>query len=220
MKVKIRNELTVLGDEKRVATNKKRGASDNQFGVAMGEIRKMAKKIKINHELALELLQTENMEARLIAILIFNPKLISKKNVAAFTKSLMSVQVADWFNAYIVKKHPDNEDLRLEWMQTDDPISARAGWNLTAIRVIKNPAILDLEQLLNRIEKEMLLANPLIQWSMNYTLAEIGINFPKYRSRAIAIAEDLGVYKDFPTSKGCTSPFAPIWIIEMVKRQG
>ncbi len=48
-------------------------------------------------------------------------------------------------------------------MQTDDPISARAGWNLTAIRVIKNPAILDLEQLLNRIEKEMLLANPLKQ---------------------------------------------------------
>ena len=39
----------------------------------------------------------------------------------------MSVQVADWFNAYIVKKHPDNEDLRLEWMQTDDPMSAREG---------------------------------------------------------------------------------------------
>ncbi len=48
MKVKqILNELAVPGDEKRVATNKKRGASDNQFGVAMGEIRKRAKKIKL-----------------------------------------------------------------------------------------------------------------------------------------------------------------------------
>ncbi len=28
-----------------------------------------------------------------------------------------------------------------------------------------------------------------------------------------------GIYRDFPVSKGCTSPFAPIWINEMVKRQ-
>ena len=54
---------------------------------------------------------------------------------------------------------------------------------------------------------------------MNYALAETGINHPEYRERAIAIGEKLGVYRDYPTSKGCTSPFAPIWINEMVSRQ-
>jgi len=51
-------------------------------------------------------------------------------------------------------------------------------------------------------------------------LAEIGIHFPEHQQRAIAIGEKLGVYRDYHVSKGCTSPFAPIWINEMVKRQG
>lgn len=45
-------------------------------------------------------------------------------------------------------------------------------------------------------------------------------NFPEHRKRALAVGEKLGVYRDFPVSKGCTSPFAPIWINEMVSRQG
>ena len=55
--------------------------------------------------------------------------------------------------------------------------------------------------------------------SRNGALAEIGIHFPKHRKRALAIGEKLGVFRDYPTSKGCTSPFAPIWINEMVRRQ-
>ena len=58
-------------------------------------------------------------------------------------------------------------------------------------------------------------------WSLTAErVAKIGINFPKHRKRALAIGEKLGVYRDYPTSKGCTSPFAPIWINELVKRQG
>jgi 3-methyladenine DNA glycosylase AlkD len=59
-----------------------------------------------------------------------------------------------------------------------------------------------------------------VQWTMNMCLAEIGINFPKHRARALAIGEKLGVFRDYPVSKGCTSPFAPSWINEMVRRQG
>ena len=56
--------------------------------------------------------------------------------------------------------------------------------------------------------------------TMNNTLAAIGIHFPKHRKRAIAIGERLGIYRDCPVSKGCTSPFVPIWINAMVSRQG
>jgi 3-methyladenine DNA glycosylase AlkD len=55
---------------------------------------------------------------------------------------------------------------------------------------------------------------------MNFCLAGIGIHFPKHRKRAIAIGEKLGIYRDYPVSKGCTYPFAPIWLNEMVRRQG
>jgi 3-methyladenine DNA glycosylase AlkD len=73
--------------------------------------------------------------------------------------------------------------------------------------------------LLERIESEMEAAAPQVQWTMNLCLAGIGINFPEYRDRAIAIGETLGIYREYPVSKGCTSPFAPIWINEMVRRQ-
>ena len=58
------------------------------------------------------------------------------------------------------------------------------------------------------------------QWTMNSCLANIGIHHPALRKRALAIGERLGIYRDYPVSTGCTSPFAPIWINEMVRRQG
>jgi 3-methyladenine DNA glycosylase AlkD len=105
-------------------------------------------------------------------------------------------------------------------MATDDRWAARAGWDLTAERVAKNPDGLDLSALLDRVEAEMAGAVPEVQWTMNYTLTVIGIHIPKLRKRAIAIGEKLGIYRDYPVSKGCTSPFAPIAINAMVSRQG
>ena len=105
-------------------------------------------------------------------------------------------------------------------MADDDRWAARAGWTLTSERVVKSPDGLDPPGLLDRIESEMGTADPIVQWTMNSTLAEIGIHFPKLRKRAIAIGEKLGIYRDYPVSKGCTSPFAPIWIHFMVSRQG
>lgn len=56
--------------------------------------------------------------------------------------------------------------------------------------------------LLNRIEREMGSADPVVQWTMNMTLAAIGIPFPRFRKRAIAIGEALGIDRDYPFSKG------------------
>lgn len=98
-------------------------------------------------------------------------------------------------------------------------MAARAGWSLTAERVTKKPERLDLGALLDRIEAEMANAAPEPQRTMNNTLAMIGIHHPEHRARALAIGEKLGIYRDYPTLPGCTSPFAPIWINEMVRRQ-
>jgi 3-methyladenine DNA glycosylase AlkD len=54
---------------------------------------------------------------------------------------------------------------------------------------------------------------------MNHCLAQIGIEHPDHRARALAIGERLGVFRDYPTPRGCTSPYAPTWITEMVRRQ-
>ena len=213
-------QLESLGNEKVRALNIRNGAGDNQFGVRLGDIRKVAAKIKPDGELARALWATGNLDARLLAILLLKPETVSAGELDRMVRSASQAQLADWLNSYVVKNHPERETLRQAWMKEADPWAARAGWALTAGRVARNPDGLDVTVLLDRIESEMGGADPAVQWTMNSCLAGIGIHFPKHRKRALAIGESLGVYRDYPVSKGCTSPFAPIWINEMVKRQG
>jgi 3-methyladenine DNA glycosylase AlkD len=213
-------ELESLGDDARRAHNTKAGAPDNQFGVKLGDIRAMAKKIKADHELALDLWDTGNVEAQLLATLIIKPRSLSADQVDKLTRSTTCSQVADWLNAYVVAQHSEKETLREKWMTAKDRWAARAGWNFTAGRVNKGGDGLDLLALLDRIEREMPKAKPEVQWTMNNTLAAIGIHHPEHRERAIAIGEKIGLYRDWPVSKGCTPPYVPTWVEAMVKRQG
>jgi 3-methyladenine DNA glycosylase AlkD len=218
-------QLKSLGNEGVRAQNAKSGpmgsgAGDNQFGVSRGDVRKLANKIKTNHELALALWKTGNIDAQFLATLLIKVDLLSADEMERIVKSVSWVWVADWLYSYVLKEHADKEILRKKWMTSDDRWTARAGWQLTAGRVAKSPEGLDLEALLDCIEKELAAAAPEVRWTMNMCLAEIGIHNPKLRKRAIAIGEKLGIYRDYPVSKGCTSPFAPIWINHMVSRQG
>lgn len=213
-------ELEGLGSAKVRAQNAKAGAGDNQYGVALGDIRALAKRIRTDHALALSLWETGNVEAQFLATLLIQPKKLTAIEMDRMVRSISFVRVADWLNSYVVRQHPEKEALRLEWMVADDRWAARAGWDLTSERVAKSPDGLDLPALLARIESEMASADPEVQWTINNTLAAIGIHFPKHRKRAIAIGEKLGLYRDWPVSKGCTPPFAPIWINFMVDRQG
>ncbi|GGM95946.1 DNA alkylation repair protein [Dyadobacter beijingensis] len=212
-------ELESLGNEKVRALNIRNGAGENQFGVKLGDLRTIANRIKLNHELALALWDTGNLDAQLLSLLIIKPKLLSAAEVDTMVRQIGTTQVADWLSSYVIKEHPAKEALRQAWMQTDHPWAARAGWSLTAGRVTREPEGIDIPGLLDRIEAEMPEAAPEIQWTMNTTLAQIGIRFPAFRARALAIGERLGIYRDYPVSKGCTSPFAPIWINEIVRRE-
>ncbi len=213
------DQLKSLADEKVRAMHIKNGARENIFGVKMGDIRAVAKKIKTDHELALQLWETENVDARLLAILILKPKVLSPAQIEQMVASENFTWAADWFYNYIVKEYPDKEQFREKWMNSSNIMLARAGWSLTSGRISREPEGLDIPAILDRIEKEMPKVAPEIQWTMNTALAQIGINHPDYRESALAIGEKLGIYRDYPVSKGCTSPFAPIWINEMVSRQ-
>jgi 3-methyladenine DNA glycosylase AlkD len=212
--------LEALGDEKVRRFNAKHGAGDNQFGCKLGDVRVLAKKIKTNPELAKQLWQTGNLDARFLATLLMKPKELSTEEVDTLVRDVNFAWLADWLMSNVLKQHPDKEELRQKWIEDKDVAAARAGWSLTAARVAKDPEGLDLGALLDRIEREMKDAPAMSQWTMNMCLAEIGINHPEHRAKALAIGEKLGVLRDYPVSKGCTSPFAPIWINEMVKRQG
>jgi 3-methyladenine DNA glycosylase AlkD len=211
--------LEALGHERVRELNRKHGVGDAQFGVRLGDVRKLAKELRSDHELGLALWATGHFEGRLLAILLMTPKRLSSDELDRLVRSAGVAQVADWLQAYVVKDHADREALRRAWLADADPWAARAGWALTAGRVARSPEGLDLTALLDRLEAEMPGADPAVQWTMNNCLAGIGIHHADLRERAVAIGEAHGLYRDYPVPRGCTSPFAPIWIGEMVRRQ-
>lgn len=215
----ILEQLESLSDERTRKHNTKSGVGENQYGVKLGDLRKVAKKIKTNHEMALKLWETENFDARMLALLIIKPKSLSADELDVIVRSVKYDRVADWLNAYVVKVHPENETLRQKWMTDEHPMVARSAWHLVYLNVAKKPELFDIPDLLDRLDSDMGSADPQTQWTMNFALAEIGITFPEHRERAIAIGEKFGLYSDYPVVKGCTSPYAPVWIKEMVSRQ-
>lgn len=209
-------ELTALEDPKARAVNEKHG---DDHGVNLGKLRALAKRLKTQQELAYRLWETDDTAARLLALLICRPKAFTRAELDAMLREARAAKVHDWLVNYVVKKSPHREELRLAWSADRDPVVASAGWALTTDRVVKQPDGLDLAGLVDVIEAEMKGAPDRLQWAMNHCLAQIGIEHPEHRARAIDVGERLEVLKDYPTSPGCTSPYAPVWITEMVHRQ-
>jgi len=209
-------ELEALDDPKVRAVNERHG---DDHGVNLAKLRAVAKRLKTQPELARELWATGDTAARLLALLVSRPKQYGADELDAMLREARTPKVQDWLVGYVVMKGPHAEELRVRWLADDDPSVNAAGWALTADRVVKRPEGLDLDALLDQIEAEMADAPERPQWQMNTCLAQIGIHHADQRPRALAVGERLAVLKDYPTSPGCTSPYAPIWINEMVRRQ-
>ncbi|MFG3257016.1 DNA alkylation repair protein [Streptomyces sp. NPDC048172] len=209
-------ELAALADARTREVNEKHG---DDHAVNLGKLRALAKRLRTRQDLAVQLWATQDSAARLLALLICRPKAFGRDELDAMLREARTPKVHDWLVSYVVRKSPHAEDLRLSWTADADPRVAAAGWALTTERVAKKPEGLDLAGLLDVIEAEMKDAPAPLQWDMNHCLARIGIDHPEHRARALAVGERLEVLKDYPTSPGCTSPFAPVWITEMVRRQ-
>ncbi len=209
-------ELAALEDAKTRAVNEKHG---DDHGVNLGKLRALAKRLKTQQDLARQLWATGDTAARLLAILVCRPKAFERDELDVMVREAGAPKVHDWLVNYVVKKNPHSDELRLAWSADADPVVASAGWALTTERVAKKPEGLDLSGLLDVVEAEMKDAPDRLQWAMNHCLAQIGIDHAEHRDRALDIGERLEVLKDYPTPPNCTSPFAPIWINEMVRRQ-
>jgi len=207
-------ELAALAEPGMREVNERRG---DDHGVNLTALRALAKRLKTQHELALQLWATGDAAARLLSTLVCRPSAFSAEELDAMVRQIGSPKLLGWFVTHVVKASRHAEHLRKSWKDEDDLVG-RAGWTLTTERVVKKPEGLDLPALLDQIEREMKQAPEHKQWAMNHCLAEVGIHHQAHRARAIGIGERLAVLIDYPVSPGCTSPYAPIWIAEMVRR--
>lgn len=197
----------------------------NQDHTKLGDLRKIAKEIKTDHKLALELWSTEAFLARQLAILIMDKKEITQEFIDRIARDIQKHhldernQLTDWFMANQLTKDKRTIALMTSWEKCPAVILRRIFWYYQArLRWMGNTGHTNTEYLLSAIEANMANEQPEVQWAMNYTAGQIGKWQEEYRSRCIAIGTKTGLYKDEEVAKGCTPSYLPEFIaIEVAK---
>ncbi len=101
-------------------------------GVGLTKLRKLAKQVGRDHELAAELWQSDLYEARVMALLIDDPKKISREQAERQVEELEGGQLAHVFSscdASLAKVRYVRE-LADDWMGSDDAMRQRCGYGL------------------------------------------------------------------------------------------
>lgn len=109
-----------LGNEKRKQMYIKNGASENTYGVLMGELRKLAKQLGKNHELALELWQSGNTEARWLACMICDVNKLTLDEIRDMVSQITYNDLIDKFIGEVVCKHKSADILAEEWSVSEE----------------------------------------------------------------------------------------------------
>jgi 3-methyladenine DNA glycosylase AlkD len=192
----------------------------------LGDLRKMAKEIKMDHALAIELWSSGDFLPRQLAILIMDNKVLTQDMIDKLDKDIQGHplnernQLIDWLMANQLAKNKKTIALIESWENSSSPLQRRVFWYYQArLRWVGQVPPDNTAYLLSAIEGKIGGEAPEVQWAMNFTTGWIGVYDEKYRARCIAIGEETGLYKDEMVSKGCTPDYLPEFIaIESNKR--
>ena len=192
----------------------------------LGDLRKIAKDIKKDHELAMELWSTEEFLPRLLAILIMDKNLLSQDVLNQLDKGMRTHtfdernNLMDWLMANQLTKDKKKISLIESWENSPSALQRRTFWYYQGrLRWTGKTPPDNTADLLSAIEADIAQEEPEVQWAMNFTAGWIGVYDEKNRARCIKLGEKTGLYKDEIVSKGCTPSYLPEFItIEFNKR--
>ena len=182
----------------------------------LGDLRTMAKSIKKDHPLAMELWSTCEYLPRQLAILTMDPKLLDQELIDKLDADMQkhmteeSLQLIDWLMANQLTKDKKTIELMESWKNSLSTLQRRTFWYYQGrLRWVGQTPPPNTDELLTSIEENILSEKPEVQWAMNFSAAQIGIFQPEFRARCIALGERTGLYKDEIVPKGCTPSYLP-----------
>ena len=165
--------------------------------IKMGDIKKKAKEIKRDHELAMELWDSGEFHPRMLAVLIMDKRELTQDVMVRLADDLSKneaderVQIADWLLANQLTKDKRTVALLEGWEKEASPILRRLYWYHQArLRWMGKTPPDNTAYLLEALESDMADAEPEVQWAMNFTAGQIGIHESKYRPRCIKLGEE------------------------------
>lgn len=165
--------------------------SSKALGVKLPIIRKLAKSIRKDHSLAMDLWETDIHEAKILATLIADPKLLTVEQMGHWTHSFYSWDVCDQACGNLFVYAPFVLDKVLEYTTAEQEFVKRAGFVLMAEYAVHQKKADDgiLISFLPIIEREAWDGRNFVKKANNWALRQIGKRNTMLRKLAIDCAE-------------------------------
>ncbi|MET3502406.1 3-methyladenine DNA glycosylase AlkD [Mucilaginibacter rubeus] len=163
------------------------------LGVKLPEIRKLAKIIKKDHELALALWDTQIHEARMLASMIADPKQVTPELMDSWTCGFYSWDICDQVCGNLFDRTPFAIDKAVEYSSHEQEFVKRAGFVLMAEYAVHNKTAPDkiFTNLFPIMEREAWDNRNFVKKAINWALRQIGKRNNILKVKAINTAQNI-----------------------------
>lgn len=216
----VMSQLESLGTEQNVKIYKRHGAGDNVFGVSFANLKKLKNKIGINHNLALQLWETGNSDARSLAMMVADPDEVTPSVATQWMKDV-SYDLHSGEVAGVVAKSPCGLAKMRQWRKQKSEYARTTGYSILAHMLKDDPDSMDemeCERILKDIEMEIHRSPNRARHSMVMAVIAIGIYKDEIREEAIEAGERIGDVSVNHGDTNCTTPKIVPYINKAVKR--
>jgi 3-methyladenine DNA glycosylase AlkD len=209
-------ELHTLGSPSIKKTLLKHGAKEPFYGVKVEDLKKIQKRIKMDHKLALDLYDTGISDAMYLAGLIADDPKMSKKDLQRWLDEAHWHMISDYTVPWVAAGSPHGWELAREWIDSSEEKTASAGWaTLSSWVSIKPDSELDipaLKKLLQRVQQTIHAQPNRARYSMNGFVIAVGSYVPALTDLALKTGGKIGEVEVDMGDTSCKVPFAPEYI--------
>jgi len=215
-------ELKPLGSESyKKLLFKNYGVQEPCFGVKIGDLKKIQKRIKKDYQLALDLYDTGNYDAMYLAGLIADDERMTKKDLQRWVEKAYAGALPGAAVAWVAAGSGYGRELALEWIDSMKPLVAAAGWaTLSSLATLKADSELDLpelKRLLQRVQKTIHKAPDAVRYAMNWFIIAVGSSVKPLTEFALQIGEKIGRVTADMGNNSCEVFYAPDYIRKVEK---
>jgi 3-methyladenine DNA glycosylase AlkD len=190
----ILKRLKALSNPKAIEGMAKFGITPKRtFGVSIPNLRKIAKEIGKDHELAQKLWELNIRETRILASMIADPKLLTEEQMENWVNEFDYWEICDQVcqNLFTYTKFAYQK--AIEWSKRDEEFVKRAGFALMAWLAFKDKEAKDeqFEKFLPIIKREATDNRNFVKKAVNWALRQIGKRNLSLNKKAIKLARQI-----------------------------
>lgn len=206
----VMHELERSGSEQTRKTYRRHGAAEPMFGVSFATLKTLAKRIGVDHGLALELWRTGNFDARNLAVKIVDPVRMTATELDRWARDTAYVRMCSSYIGSVAAEGPHAAAKLARWATSQHEGERCAHWALLQQLAMRDPAMPDtvfLERLAH-IERSIHAAPNSERSGMNLAVIAIGTRNGPLRNAALAASKRIGRVDVDHGNTACKTPDA------------